>query len=466
MPTGAVVDEKYPSTFATIGEENGFVAGLWNNRNAAANNGPVLIHGTTTLGGRYMFYNTNAFSRVDGQREWLYFVQTALWSNLTDEVTLDNGKATQSVQYSDAVETIAFSANDANASGSALSAAAPGLPAGLTLTKTSDNGGTTPGAASWTISGAVTAPAGTYPVTVTVSDGGARAVGKLAITITVTQEDAALLYNGSVAIPAGTTPTLGAQFWDSAAAGFPGPNPESGGTKGDMTQAWVRFAVTSASGSTIGTAQARVADTGTVGDGIGSASLVSPYKSSSDAVWLVTSSIVKDSTGATPNLFYAAPVDETGLLIFYADTGQYATGGGTVPDGASKANFGFVARYNKSGNPQGQVVYLFRGTYKGVPATFKIKSNSLDGLAFSGTSYPVSATLSGKCSISIVDSRDAVLFGEGNWRFTSSVTDVDKGAGSDAFSVTIWNKDNELYKKMPSTALAGGSIVIHNPKIK
>ena len=44
---------------------NGFVAGLWNNRSTAANNGPVLIHGNTTLGGRYMFYNTNAFSRAD-----------------------------------------------------------------------------------------------------------------------------------------------------------------------------------------------------------------------------------------------------------------------------------------------------------------------------------------------------------------------------------------------------------------
>ena len=87
IPTGAVVDQRYPSNIATIGTANGFVAGLWNNRDTAANNGPVLIHGTTTAGSRYMFYNTNAFSRMDGQREWLYFVQTALWSNLTDEPT-------------------------------------------------------------------------------------------------------------------------------------------------------------------------------------------------------------------------------------------------------------------------------------------------------------------------------------------------------------------------------------------
>ena len=85
LPDGAVVDQKYPENISTIGVENGFVAGLWNNRATEVDNGPVLIHGDTTLGSRYMFYNTNAFSRADAQREWLYFIQTALWSNLTDE---------------------------------------------------------------------------------------------------------------------------------------------------------------------------------------------------------------------------------------------------------------------------------------------------------------------------------------------------------------------------------------------
>jgi hypothetical protein len=390
----------------------------------------------------------------------------ALWSNLTDEVVRDSGPASQTVQYSDAIETVGFSAHDLDASGSSMSAVATGLPAGLSITKTSDNGGTISGSATWTISGAVTASAGNYPVTVTVNDGGARPVGTLDITITVTQEDAALLYNGSVAIPAGTTPTLGTQFWDSAAAGFPGSGAETAGTIGDITKAWVNFTVASSTGSAIGSANAQVADTGTAGDGIGTASMASPYKSNSDAVWLVTSSVVKNDTGAVPNLFYTAPADETGLIVFYVDTGQYATGGGNVPDGNAKANFGFVARYNKSGSPQGQVVFLWRGTYKGVPATFKIKSNSLAGLAFSGTTYPVTSTLGGKCSLTVVDSKDAVLFSEGNWRFTSAVTDVDTGGGADSFSISIWNKSNELYKKVPPTALGGGGIVIHNPKTK
>ena len=187
MPDGAVVDQQYPSTIATIGTANGFVAGLWNGRSSAANNGPVLFHGNTTQGSRYMFYNTNAFSRADGQREWLYFVQAALWSNLTDEVSRDGGPASQSVQYggSDAIQPVSFSAGDANASGSAMSVSAPDLPAGLAVTQTSNNGSTTPGAASWTVTGNVTAPVGSYPVTLTVTDGGARPVGTLKLTFTV-----------------------------------------------------------------------------------------------------------------------------------------------------------------------------------------------------------------------------------------------------------------------------------------
>jgi hypothetical protein len=466
IPTGAVVDQQYPSNIATVGVTNGFVAGLWNNRNTAANNGPVLIHGNTTAGSRYMFYNTNAFSRMDGQREWLYFVQTALWSNLTDEVNIDAGPTTQTAQYSDAIQPLTISAHDANAGGSSLVATPSGLPSGITMTLVSDNGSTIPGGATWSVSGNLTAAAGPYPVSVTVTDG-ARTIGSVSFTITATQEDASLLYNGSVVIPAGTTPTLGSQFWDSAAVGFPGLNPEPGGTIGDITKAWVHFALTDAStSSVVGAANAQVADTATPGDGIGSASVASPLKSSDDAVWMVTSSIVKDGTGATPNLFYTAPVDETGMIIFYVDTGQFATGGGTIPTGDMKSNFGFVARLNKGSQPKGQVVFQFRGTYGGADATFKIKSNALTGLAFSGTRYPISATLSGKCTISIADGQGGTKFNEGNWRFTAAATDVDKGSGSDSFAITIWDKNNELYKRVPATPLSGGNITIHNPKSK
>jgi len=84
-PTGAIVDAQYPSNIATVGPENGYVAGMWLNRDPAANSAPVLIHGTTTADSRYVAYATNPFSRYDAEREWPLIVQAALWSDLTDE---------------------------------------------------------------------------------------------------------------------------------------------------------------------------------------------------------------------------------------------------------------------------------------------------------------------------------------------------------------------------------------------
>jgi hypothetical protein len=82
------VDATYPSSIATIGPDNGFISGMWLNRDPATNSAPVLVHGTTTAGSRYMAYATNPFSRYDAEREWPLIVQSALWSDLTDEGTI------------------------------------------------------------------------------------------------------------------------------------------------------------------------------------------------------------------------------------------------------------------------------------------------------------------------------------------------------------------------------------------
>src|SRR5207249_5306035 len=102
-------------------------------------------------------------------------------------------------------------------------------------------------------------------------------------------------------------------------------------------------------------------------------------------------------------------------------------------------NFGFNARYNKSGQPQGQVVYVYRGTYNGIPADFKIKSSSLTALSFTGTSYPLSATLQGKGVIQINRSSDGTqLYSDGGASFVAKATDSGQssGIGSDKFELT------------------------------
>ncbi len=83
-PTGAVVDGTYQTPDTAL-----FVAGLWRNRDTpqslAALNAPVVLHGASLLGSRYLAYATNPFSRGDAEREWALIGQAALWSDLTDE---------------------------------------------------------------------------------------------------------------------------------------------------------------------------------------------------------------------------------------------------------------------------------------------------------------------------------------------------------------------------------------------
>jgi hypothetical protein len=78
-PSGAAVDGRYLDSVSTL-----FIAGLWRDRNAAAANKPIIVHGETLVGSRYMGLATNPFSRGDAEREWPLVAQAALWSNLTD----------------------------------------------------------------------------------------------------------------------------------------------------------------------------------------------------------------------------------------------------------------------------------------------------------------------------------------------------------------------------------------------
>lgn len=91
LPTGAVIDGRYPSgaSASPTGPTELFVAGLWRSRDSgssmAAVGAPVVVHGDTTAGSRYIGYATNPFSRGDFERSWPLIATAALWSNLTDE---------------------------------------------------------------------------------------------------------------------------------------------------------------------------------------------------------------------------------------------------------------------------------------------------------------------------------------------------------------------------------------------
>jgi hypothetical protein len=280
----------------------------------------------------------------------------------------------------------------------------------------------------------------------------------------VTQENAYIEYTGESIAMIGTNLTLRATVWDSAAAGYPDGSSDT--TIGDITNIWVFFNIypagTCGSGTPI-VRSAQVLDTGPLGDGIGTATTT--FTSSSEASYCVVSEVVAGSGGGE-NQWYVAGYAESAGIAFYKNTGQFASGGGWILDpNGRKGNFGFNARYNKRGSPQGQMVYVYRGYYNGVLADFIIKSNALEALSFSGTQYPITATLQGKCNLQINRASDGVqLWSDGNATFVATVIDSDNtsGIGSDAFRLSVWDKNGVPYKMVPSTSLSGGNLVVRN----
>jgi hypothetical protein len=327
--------------------------------------------------------------------------------------------------------------------------------------------------------------AGTYSVKITIDDNvgsGYQTVGPphtntVTLTFTVTQEDAYTQYSGDAIGLLGANLTLQATVWDSAASGYtatPGHPAEPGGTIGDITHMVVEFDIynsnTCMTGTPSATKYASVVDTGTAGDGIGTATTTYTVGGTTDTTICVRMTVVDDTNAAngTTNAWYSA--DESfGAATFYNNTGQFVTGGGWLPDGASsngKANFGFNARYNKNGQPQGQFVYVWRGTYGGVPADFIIKSNSLTALGFTVTgtnAYPMTATLQGKSNIQVNRSKDGVqLASLGNIGFIATATDsgLPSSNSGDMLSLSI-DANSLASKSFGNTQLGGGNIVIH-----
>jgi hypothetical protein len=142
-------------------------------------------------------------------------------------VSSDAPASPVAAQYSDAAApVVTVSATDENSAGTALSASATGLPAGLQVTPATTPAPGTPGSRTWTVGGTVTGAPGTYPATVTVSDGAGH-VGVTSFDVVVTPEDALATYAGDATVTgaagAATAPaTLRFTVHDAAADGSPG----------------------------------------------------------------------------------------------------------------------------------------------------------------------------------------------------------------------------------------------------
>ncbi len=169
---------------------------------------------------------------------------------------------------------------------------------------------------------------------------------------------------------------------------------------------------------------------------------------------------ITDDDGAS-----ATATAET-LVVVYDPTGGFVTGGGwiTSPRGAyladpsltGKATFGFVSKYQKGANiPTGNTEFHFS------TGNLRFQSTSYDWLVVAGSKaqYKGSGTINGA----------------GTYGFMLTATDGQiNNSGVDTFRIKIWNKatgetvyDNQVGapdSADPTTAISGGSIVIHKAK--
>ena len=125
------------------------------------------------------------------------------------------------------------------------------------------------------------------------------------------------------------------------------------------------------------------------------------------------------------------------------------------PSLTGKANFGFVSKYQKGATvPTGNTQFQFNA------GNLNFQSQNYEWLVVSGAR----AQFKGAGTIN----------GSGNYGFLLSAIDgqVSGGGGTDKFRIKIWDKNNSdavVYDNQidaaddaaPTTAIGGGSIVIH-----
>src|SRR5262249_49881277 len=136
---------------------------------------------------------------------------------------------------------------------------------------------------------------------------------------------------------------------------------------------------------------------------------------------------------------------ETCLAVYDPSLG-FVTGGGSVVHGGVVADFAFSAKYVKSGQLQGSLMYVEqRPTGKVV-----LKSNSMGALAIVGNN----AVLTGK----------ATLAGVGNYKFQATVVDDGDPGSSDQFAFKVTGPSGAVVTSMsfaPLTLSAGNIVVPH-----
>jgi hypothetical protein len=163
---------------------------------------------------------------------------------------------------------------------------------------------------------------------------------------------------------------------------------------------------------------------------------------------------VTDAGGLTDSKIYQ-------YVVIYDPNGGFVTGGGWInspagayaadPTAVGRANFGFVSKYKRGASaPQGETEFQFKA----------------GDLNFHSTSYEWMVISGAKARYRGV----GTINGAGSYEFELTAWDgqASGGDGVDKFRIRIYGVYNNQLGAPdgcdPTTALGGGSIVIHKPK--
>jgi len=400
-----------------------------------------------------------------------------------DGPTATNDTATQATQFSDAIADVKVTAKDIDSTTltqtpSAITykfnggASQSGLPSGLSIAPTSSTPGTpsaTPGiynpptTSVWTISGRMMVQAGTYDITVPVSDGSAS--GSTTFTIVVAKEDASLEYSGDVFKNAtsSTSVNVAAVIREAGVVGGPSESPALIGNQ--LAGRQIKFTVYTFNGGAVsgGTCTATITSTGT---GTGSATCPVTLAVSDDPY--------RVHYELLDNGYYTALADDQTIVVQTVGAG-FVTGGGWLnePNLGSKSNFGFTVKRLKNGNLQGNSNYIYRktvlanqiaygtGYLPAGPYNWQIKSNSWAGGGLTSactTTAPIkcTATFSGKANIKAINRVTGVEYSlGGNYQYQIDVDDFAEpgsspGAGPDGYAIRVWDPTTGTYYRLGS----------------
>jgi hypothetical protein len=170
---------------------------------------------------------------------------------------------------------------------------------------------------------------------------------------------------------------------------------------------------------------------------------------------------------------YSAELDN-GVFTVVDPTAGAIGGGGWVndPEGG-RGNFGFTSKFLKSGQAQGNNIYIQRkvmdlaamgivGAPSGArPYNVIFKSNSMAAMTTSATTMPKTGSFSGKTSIKAVDRTTGTMYNLSptvNQSFQVDVTDNDDAAAAtipDTYALRVWTTTGNY--KVIGTYSAGGA---------